>query len=173
MAHQELLFKLWSLGITGGTWRWLKAYLTDRQQCVSVHNHHSSHLPVISGVPQGSILGSLLFLILNFVNDLPNELLSSFILLFADDTKCAKTMIVSDVSDCHFLQADLNRLYQWSQDWNLHFNEEKCVVMHFSTRNALEAPIFNYNIHGRELLVKNCHCDLGLLVTSNLHWNEH
>ena len=45
--------------------------------------------------------------------------------------------------------------------------------MHFSTRNALEAPIFNYNIHGRELLVRNCHRDLGLLVTSNLHWNEH
>ena len=136
---------------------------------MSVHNHHSSHLPVISGVPQGSILGLLLFLI--FVNDLPNVLLSSFILLFADNTKCVKT--ISEVSYCHFLQGDLNRLYQWSQDWNLHFDEEKCVVTHFSTRNAPEAPIFNYNIHGQALLVRNCHCDLGLLVTSNLHWNEH
>jgi len=78
-------------------------------------NSHSSVYSIIRAF--------ILYFNVIFVNNLPNVLLSSFILLFADDTKCAKT--ITDVFDCHFLQADLNRLYQWSQNWNLHFNEEK------------------------------------------------
>ncbi len=151
--------------ITGVLWRWLRAYLTDRQQCVSISGCHSSPLPVVSGVPQESILGLLLFLI--FVNDLPSETLSSSALLFADDTTCAKS--ISGMSDCISLQTDLNRLWLWSQDWNLHFSEEKCVVMRFTTKCVPIASTFQYFINDEQLTVKGNH----LILTSDLNWHDH
>ena len=78
-------------------------------------------LPVISGVPQGSILGPLMFLI--YINDIPNYVTSSTTLLFADDTKCFKTII--QPSDSIQLQRDIESLTQWSIDWNLIFNSSK------------------------------------------------
>ena len=89
VAHSELLVKLWSFGITGNLWNWFRGYLSDRHQRVSLNQCLSDSLPVISGVPQGSILGPLLFLI--FVNDLPSTVTSSHIYLFADDTKCLQS----------------------------------------------------------------------------------
>ena len=86
VSHNELLFKLWSFGITGNLWKWLQAYLTNCVQCVSVNNSVSNVLPVVSRVPQGSILGPIMFWV--FVNDLPAAVTSSLVLLFSDDAKC-------------------------------------------------------------------------------------
>ena len=80
VAHNELLHKLWHFGICGSLWMWFKAYLSDRCQYVSVGHSASGVLPVISGVLQGSIL--------IYINDLPDKLSLSKILLFADDAKC-------------------------------------------------------------------------------------
>ena len=106
VAHNELLAKLWHFGITGNLWKWFHGYLSPRMQCVKLDGILSHSLPVVSGVPQGSILGPLLFLI--FINDITETVTSSDLLLFADDTKCFKT--IGNPSDCHLLQQDLHFL---------------------------------------------------------------
>ena len=90
VPHNELLVKLWNMGITGILWKWFESYLSNRSQCVSINNSLSNCLPVLSGVPQGSILGPLLFLV--YINDLPSVISSSNTFIFADDTKCFKTI---------------------------------------------------------------------------------
>ena len=90
VAHNELLVKLWNFGITGSLWNWFKTYLSSRIQCVHLNDAISNPLPVISGAPQGSVLGPILFLV--FVNDISDSVLSSKVLLFADDTKCFKAI---------------------------------------------------------------------------------
>ena len=128
VAHNELLFKLWNFGITDSLWSWIKAYLSNRHQCVSVGQSVSSTIPVISGVPQGSILGPLLFLI--FINDLPDVHEKSMMLLFADDAKCV--MPISSWRDCTLLQNDLTMLSEWCTTWSMSLNEEKCSTVHFT-----------------------------------------
>ena len=83
-----------------------------------------------SGVPQGSILGPILFLV--FVNDLPATVTSSLVLMFADDAKCAHSIF--NLSDCLSLQEDLNNIVLWSTTWNLHFNEGKCSIVRFFSK---------------------------------------
>ena len=86
VPHYQLLFKLRTTEISGNLWSWFKAYPSSRTQCVSVNNQRSHFLPVLSGVPQGSILGPLLFLI--YINELPLSTSLSTLLLFAGNTKC-------------------------------------------------------------------------------------
>uniref|UniRef100_A0A1X7T194 Reverse transcriptase domain-containing protein n=1 Tax=Amphimedon queenslandica TaxID=400682 RepID=A0A1X7T194_AMPQE len=85
VPHSLLLYKLWMLGITGPLWCWFKDYLNQRMHFVEIEGCSSQMLPVRSGVPQGSILGPLLFLV--FVNDIPDVIDSSHLFLFADDSK--------------------------------------------------------------------------------------
>ena len=105
VSHSELLYKLWRLGITGPLWLWFKDYLSDRKHFTYVDGASSDMLPVTSGVPQGSILGPLLFLI--YINDIPNKMASS-IYLFADDAKFIRC--ITSFNDSVTLQSDLNSL---------------------------------------------------------------
>ena len=169
VSHNELLHKLWNFGITDNLWLWIKAYLTGRLQYVSVGQSVSSCLPVVSGVPQGSILGPLLFLI--FINDLPTSLETSMVFLYADDAKCV--LPISSKSDCIYLQNDLTRLLEWCTRWNLTLNEEKCSAMHFSRATRYPTTIFNYTLNGNQIPTKSLHKDLGLIVSANLSWRSH
>ena len=90
VPHNELLLKLWKLGITGSLWRWFQAYLKERYHYVTIDSASSPRLPVFSGVPQGSILGPLLFLI--YINELPEQVDYTSCYLFADDTKLLKAI---------------------------------------------------------------------------------
>ena len=146
----------------------VRAYLSSRKQCVRLNSAISDPLPVVSGVPQGSILGPILFLI--FINDLPEPLSSSHMLLFADDTKCFKA--IHNSLDFHLLQQDLNHLTMWSQQWHLCFNSKKCVLVRFSP--SPHSSITNdYLINDLPISNQNLYRDLGVILTSNLSWNEH
>ena len=168
VAHNELLVKLWNFGITGSVWNWFKTYLSSRIQCVHLNDAISNPLPVISGVPQGSVLGPILFLV--FVNDISDSVLSSKVLLFADDTKCFKA--IHDSQDSHSLQFDIHQLSSWSHRWSLFFNEQKCVSIRFS----LKAPALishTYYINGEPALLHDTHRDLGIIMSNNLSWTAH
>ena len=95
--------KLKSLGIGGQLGRWLASFLLDRQQAVVVDGQRSPSRPVLSGVPQGSVLGPFLFLVL--IGDIDNEIVSSFLSSFADDTRIGHP--ISEEEDSQQLQADL------------------------------------------------------------------
>ena len=96
----------------------LPIHLKDRSQRVVLDGSTSEWVPVTSGVPQGSILGPLLFLL--FINDMPDCTEHSILSLFADDAKCFR--IINNIEDCEQLQRDLNSLYECSQVWKLNFN---------------------------------------------------
>ena len=119
--------KLWNLGIvTGSVWHWFEFYLSDRIQAVCLDGTMSDTLSVCSGVPQGSILGPLLFTIV-YVNDIPDHVCFSSIYLFADGTKILSP--ISSPSDCLSVQADLDAISDWSKLWFLPFNSAKCKVI--------------------------------------------
>ena len=136
IPHSKLLIKLWQIGITGLVWQWFKCYLSNRCQFVSISGKMSSSLPVTSGVPQGSILGPLLFII--YINDLPGCASFASTLLFADDTKCLGN--ISSNTDRILLQNDLDSLQSWCITWGLSFNSSKCKSLSISSRAQLFVP---------------------------------
>jgi hypothetical protein len=169
VPHQRLIRKVKSFGITGSALRWMESFLNNRRQKVSVNGEHSSWKPVISGVPQGSVLGPLLFLL--YVADMPNEL-SNFISMFADDTKLFK--VIMDTADPINLQEDLDRLQQWSKTMCLRFNTSKCHVLHLGHQNPAHeySMTDNDNVH-HQLDRSTEERDLGVIVDEKLNFSSH
>ena len=169
VPHRELLHKLRSVGVWGSLWKWFECYLTSRLQCVAINGSVSELLPVMSGVPQVSILGPLLFII--YINDLPVVIQYSTILLFADDTKCAKS--VASQSEYQQLQNDLDSLDTWRHTWNLPFNENKFRFLQFSANASMDLHPHPYSIEGHNITPATSPKDLGILFTNTLNWAEH
>ena len=167
VSHNALLSKLHALGISGTLWSWLETYLKTRMQCVRIGNEYSDLRKVLSGVPQGSILGPLLFGI--FINDLPSSVVYSTPYLFADDTKCLNA--ICSPADIVDLQSDLDGVSSWSLKWKLFFNENKFVHIRFNSTNSVSTA--SYRIGGREIERKTHHKDLGVIYNNNLIWTEH
>ena len=130
VLYKRLLKKLKWYGFNGKLLLWIEDFLTDRQMSVSVNGAYSNWAMVTSGVPQGSVLGPLLFLL--YVNDIPASV-SCKIKLFADDTKIWN--IIKTQCDSQFLQSNLDLLCKWSHEWLLRFNIDKCHVMHIDRIN--------------------------------------
>lgn len=167
VSHRLLIHKLQIFGLHGNLLNWVTSYLSGRNQRVIVEGSYSDWLPVTSGVPQGSILGPLLFLL--YINDMPLVANCSNIALFADDAKCIKK--VSSLADALELQSDLSRLHNWSKEWCLCFNVDKCKVLTVS--RALTTVSFDYNIGGCILEHVGNFKDLGVVVDSSLTFKDH
>ncbi len=121
-----------------------------------------------SGVPQGSILGPLLFLL--FVNDMPDVLSDTTkISLFADDAKIYHK--IANLTDSLILQYDLNNLIRWTHIWKLKFNPLKCKIMSINNTNPI--LIYNYNMNNINLDRVNTFNDLGITINTNLTWGDH
>ena len=126
VPHQRLISKLKSHSMGNSIINWIEQWLTDRRQRVVVDGEVSSWKPVLSGVPQGSVLGPILFVV--YINDL-EEGVSGKILKFADDTKLCRK--VKEIGDKQNLQDDIDKLVKWSEKWQIFFfNFGKCKCLH-------------------------------------------
>ena len=159
VPHQRLLRKLEGYGVSGRLLAWIRGWLLNRWQRVGVKGFWSRWRRVLSGIPQGSVLGPVLFLV--FIDDLEEELRSE-VLKFADDTKIFGRVDSEGASED--LQRDLDRLVQWSEVWQMRFNVDKCKVMHLGKRNAGGSYVMN----GGTLREVNEERDLGVRITSDL-----
>ena len=174
--HDILLSKLkYKFGIDGRLLKFLIAYLSEREQCVVINNCKSSYLPVKSGVPQGSILGPILFVL--FINDLPEGLSEGTDLaLYGDDTKIWRT--ISSESDHVILQNDINYLLSWADENKMKFHPKKCKVLSVATKlppllGILPCIQFHYQF-GEDLLdYTHSERDLGVDINSKMNWNDH
>ena len=166
--HTGVIFKLKQFGITGSLLKWFHSYLSDRVQRVVLEGHESSWLNVEAGVPQGSILGPLLFLI--YTNDIVNNLKTD-IHLFADDSSLL-ALSNDPVQAAADLNHDLNKMNSWAKQWLKTFNASKTVSMSFYTTKIptnLPQLLLN-NVSINEV---NEHTHLGLTLSSDMSWDAH
>ena len=168
VPHKRLIAKLRNYGISGHVVAWIQEFLTERTQCVSVNGYKSNWRNVRSGIPQGSVLGALLFVI--FINDLP-ENIKSHIFLFADDAKFFRE--VSDEKDATIIQEDLETLDKWSNKWLLKFHPDKCVNLRISTNKNNGPEKYKYTLANKELKDVDNVKDLGIIVDSELKFGQH
>ena len=167
VPHKRLRKKLTGYGIAGNILQWISEFLANRKQAVIVNGESSSIKDVISGIPQGSVLGPLLFVI--YINDLPDHVISN-LLLFADDTKLFKE--VDSIKDSITIQNDIDTLEKWSHDWLLRFHPDKCHVLTIGKFSNIKHA-HRYMLEGEVLEHVFLEKDLGVLIDSDLSFAEH
>ncbi len=170
VPHKRLAYKLNWYGVRGRTLDWIGDFLTDRTQRVVLDGSESPLGSVMSGVPQGSVLGPILFLL--YINDLPDDTRYSTIRLFADD--CILYRPITTLQDSTLLQHDLDKIAEWEERWLMEFNVGKCFSMRVGRqrgRTKLHPP--NYILHDQILTITDSTKYLGLTLTSDLKWNTH
>ena len=163
VPHQRLLKKLHSLGIRGRVLGWIEQFLVGRQQRVKINGVKSNWCPVLSGIPQGTVLGPTLFLA--FVNDLPSSIRSKT-RMFADDTTVYTKSATEE--DKATLQRDLITLGSWSETWLLPFNTQKCKSLHLGHGNSKHV----YAIQGVHIKQVTEERDLGVVMDEGLKFRR-
>ena len=166
VPHKRLLHKLQYYGVSDYTLKWVESFLNSRKQHVLVEGTMSDEAEVVSGVPQGTVMGPLLFLV--FINDLP-ESVNSSVKLFADD--CLLYRPIRSTSDSTKLQDDLDKLEKWENDWKMAFHPQKCTTIHISKKR--KPTICDYHLHGHTLESVPGGKYLGLYISKDLSWREH
>jgi ribonuclease P/MRP protein subunit RPP40 len=161
MPRKRLLNKLRAHGVAGNLLRWIANWLMQRRQRVVLNGRASGWQSVLSGVPQGSVLGPILFLI--FINNLDVQAaMITTVKKFADDTKLGQ--VVRTEQDKIALQNCLNKLTEWADTWGMSFNVKKCMIMHFGTKN----PKHPYYMNGEKLQESQEERDIGVRVSDTL-----
>ena len=166
VPHQRLLSKLSAYGIDGNLLAWFSSFLSNRIQRVVCDGEVSDSKQVLSGVPQGTVLGPLLFLL--YVNDIPTNI-NSTIRLFADD--CLVYRKTNNHSDQQVLQDDLNKLEQWQNKWQMNFNPSKCHILTISPKKCYNSP--TYTLCNQPLKQVDSHPYLGVEIDNKLRWDKH
>ena len=173
VPHNLLKHKLKTFGFNGSLLMWMTNYLENRKQRVVINGKHSDWSLVQSGVPQGATLGPLKFLL--YVNDMPDSLsLGTNCGIFADDTKIFRNIITNH--DIQLLQKDIDSLFNWSLDWGLNFNTNKCMVLSIKrshNRANLDLNDPHYLMNKIELKTTDDIQDLGITVNNKFTWSNH
>ena len=129
----------------------------------------STPAPIISGVPQGTVLGPLLFL--SYINDMPEAVKHSHTRLFADDALLFRK--ISSDQDRDLLQRDLSALAEWEAAWQMHFNPSKCVTISINPSKKHEAVSTSYTLHNQVLETVGASKYLGVTISNDLSWSRH
>ena len=168
VSHAKLLHRLCQFGFRGNILKWFRSYLSNRRQRTTISGTTSKSLPVTSGVPQGSILGPLLFLL--YEDHLSNAVRTSNIATFADDTKIFRT--INSNTDALALQTDLTNFEESSKNVNLKLNASKCKVLRVTRKH--NKVIYPYKLSCENILTStDCERDLGVLTSPDLSWLRH
>jgi len=175
--HRMLIEKLRLYGFSPQLVKWIESFLVERSQKVVVDGKHSYLAKIISGVPQGTVLGPILFIL--FINDLESCVKSSKVRFFADDTRVCK-QISSEADTCE-LQEDLDSIILWSKQNNMKLHEDKFeLIIHKANPSfaLYELPFMTeqmtYEISsGEHLYPIQTLKDLGVIVSENLSWTPH
>ena len=168
VPHKRLLKKLWGYGIRGKVHSWIKEFLTDRSQKVVIEGKSSDSANISSGIPQGSVLGPILFLI--FINDLPDVILS-FIKLFADDAKLFGR--VNSIMQGLTVQVSLDNSVDWAKLWKMNYHFKKCKHLHVGNHDLnIE---YTMQTETGEIKVEKVQSekDLGVIFDQKLKFTEH
>ena len=167
VPHRRLNYKLDWYGIRGNTREWILDFLSGRSQRVVLEGASSDSEHVVSGVPQGTVLGPVLFLL--YINDLPDVAVHSTARLFADD--CIVYRPIRNNDDTILLQNDLNKIAEWEFMWQMQFNIDKCFILRVG--RPKHKLVHLYTFHNQNLSETDSAKYLGLTITSDLQWNQH
>jgi len=156
-------------GIDGPTLKWITDFLTNRKQRVCVNGNKSNLFEVLSGVPQGSVLGPLLFVI--YINTMIGETSDNNVYLYADDLKLFRE--IKSPADQVTLQRELNQLENWTKDSLLQFHPDKCKNLRFKPKSKTTDATNKYTVGDTMMEVVSEFNDLGITFTQDLSFHEH
>jgi hypothetical protein len=164
--HKGLLHKLEAIGVRGKLLKWISDYLTNRFQSVVIKGEKSDSLMVPAGVPQGSVLGPLLFLV--YINDIVDNI-ESTIKLFADDTSTSLSMN-NPVVQAEMLNSDLEKIVTWASNWKVKFNELKTEQLNIKRGASI---VYDLTFGNQTITAKDNHKHLGVIIQDNCKWAVH
>ena len=144
---------------------WIKSFITERTQSVVAKEYKSKAVNVTSGVPQGSVLGPLLFLVL--MMDIDKNFKFSILKSFADDTRVTKR--IKDEDDAEALHLDLKQVFEWAERNNMEINSLKFELLRYGTDDKIKTTTQYFNSIRTIIEEKHVVCDLGITITTSRH----